>query len=197
MKFIDYLPEFLRDYLLERQRMKVWSKAYDLAKKEKYQEAAEVYNNFAPRLLEYNKVGFGELMYCTYCNYAFGLFIKAKDVENALQQARNALKILIQNDGKWIKYNSGEQANDLLKMVVALYGEGYIAEGDTLSREINEQFEKYDVPLRCIAAPAQRNKFPSICPQCGGKLPYSPNHKAIKCPFCEITIYSQKEEGSN
>ncbi len=63
MRLIDYLPEFLREYLLERQRMKVWSKAYDLAKNEKYKEAAEVYTNFAPRFLEYSQIGFGELMY--------------------------------------------------------------------------------------------------------------------------------------
>lgn len=197
MKFIDYLPKFLRGYLLEKQRERICGKAYDLAKKEKYKEAAEIYTNFAPKLLEYDDIGFGELMYCIYCKYAFEMWMKAKDVENALQQARNALKILIKNDGKWLKYNSGEQANDLLKMVVALYGEGYIAEGDNLSREINQQLEKYDVPLRCIASPVHRNKFPSICPQCGGKLPYSPNHNAIKCPFCETTIYSQQEQGSN
>lgn len=193
MKFIDYFPEFLKEYLLERQRQKVWERAYNLAQQEKYTEAAEVYTKFAPKLLEYSNVGFGELLYCVYCNYAFEMWIKAKNVTNALQQARNTLHILSSNDGKWLKYNSGQQANDLLKMVIKLYGEGYIAEADTLSIEINEQLEKYNVPLRCAAAPSYRNQFPSICLQCGGKLPYSPNHNAIKCPFCDTTIYSQKD----
>lgn len=193
MKFIDYLPEFIREYLLEKRREKICAKAYNLAQQEKYAEAAEVYVRFAPELLEYRQTGYGKLMYCVYCSYAFEMWIKAKDVKNALLQARNTLRILSSNDGEWLKYASGQQADNLLKMVVTLYGEGYIAEADTLSNEVNGQLAKYQVPLRCAAAPAHRIKFPSLCPHCGGKLPYSPSRFAIECPFCDTTIYAQKQ----
>lgn len=182
----DYFPGFIKEYFRERRRAKVVDKAIDLAAQEKYADAAEVYTRYAPEVLEY-----GELLYVLYCRYAFEMWIKAKDVGNALQQARNALRILCSNDGEWLKYSSGTHADDLLWMAGELYATGYIAEADIFSQEVNVQLEKYDLPMRCVVGTLRKSTFPSVCPQCGGNLPYSPYQHAIECPFCETVNYAE------
>lgn len=194
MRFIiDYFREFFEDYFQERRREKVNDKAYELAQQEKFAEAAEVYIRFAPELLKYSSPGYGQLMYCVYCHYAFEMWIKAKDAGNALQQARNALRVLSSNDGSWLKYDSGKQAEKVLAMIGELYIAGYTAEADLFSKEVNEQLEKYDVPLRSVVGPVRESggKFPSLCPHCGAKLPSGTNKAALECSYCETVTYAQ------
>jgi len=199
MEFIKDIREYFEDYFQKRRRNKVNAEAFELARQEKYAEAAEVYMRFAPELLKYSQIGYGELMYCIYCRYAFELLIKAKDAEKSLEQARKTLEILLRNDGKWLKDNSGAQAKDILAMVGDLYIAGFAAEAEILAKEVNDQLEKYNIPLRSVvgavpkspAEPILKSKFPPKCSHCGAKIPYSPNEDAIECSYCETVIYAR------
>lgn len=182
--FNDYLPKFILDYLFDKRRNQVWNKAYDLEKEKKYAEAAGVYARFAPELLAQN-----ELAYCTFCEYAFEMYVKAKEPAKALEQAQNILRVL--SEKGWLKYSAGEKAEIPLKMVPVLRGAGYHREADLLTKEVNRELEKHELPPRGKIAPQTKNKFPSSCRNCGASLPFSPYREVIKCSYCKAVIYPE------
>ncbi len=183
---IASIRSYIRGYLRERRRDKVVGRAIDLDQAGKYVEAAEIYAAFAVESLAES-----ELMASLYHQYAFEMWLKANDPQNALDQARHALRMLCTPDGKWLTYNSGENAEKVIVMVSQLYAAGHTAEGQHLASEANEQFEIFGLPVRCAAAPVRRSEFPPACPQCAGTLPNSPFHASITCPFCKSVIYAE------
>lgn len=185
MPFASIKARF-RNFLRERRRDSVIGRAIDLDQAGKYTEAAGIYSGFAAESLAAS-----ELMASLYHQYSFEMWLKAKEPQNALLQARTALRMLCTPEGKWLTYNAGENANKVIQMVSQLYAAGHPAEGQTLSAEANEQFEIFGLQVRCAAAPVRRSEFPPTCPQCGGTLPNSPFHASIACPFCESVIYAE------
>jgi len=180
----EYLPQFIRDLLRERRRDKVVDRAVDLAQEGKYADAAEIYNAFAVESREES-----DLMAALYYRYSFEMWLKAKDAQRAVANARFSLSMLCQDDGAWLKYDSGSHADEVIAMASQLYAAGFHPEGDEFSTAANEEFEKYDLKVRCAAVPEYRNEFPSVCPQCAGQLPYSPFARSIRCPFCDTAVY--------
>lgn len=193
MGFTDYLPEFIQKYLDERKSAKIWDKAYKLKQQEKYAEAAEVYAAFAFERLKLKDSGYGELSYCSYCEYAFEMWLKAENPQKMLEEARNVLRVYGNNDGKWLKYSAGQNVEDLITMVVQMHGAGFAAEAEILSKEINEQLEKYEMPMRCAVAatPILGDYFPLLCPQCGAKIPKTESRNTVECLYCETVIYAK------
>jgi hypothetical protein len=193
MGFKDYLPEFIQEYLDQRKCDKIWNETYKLKQQEKYAEAAEVYAAFALERLKLSNLGYGELSYCSYCKYAFEMWLKAGNPQKMLEEGRNVLRVYSNNDGKWLKYSAGKNVEDLITMIVQIHGAGFAAEAEILSKEINEQLEKYEMPMRCsvAAAPVRGNVFPSLCPQCGGKIPKTENRNTVECLYCETVIYAK------
>lgn len=179
-----YLPGFIRERLRERRRDKVVDRAVDLAQEGKYADAAEIYNAFAVESREES-----DLMSALYYRYSFEMWLKAKDARRAVANARSSLAMLCQDDGAWLKYDSGSNADDVIAMASQLYAAGFHREGDELSTAANVEFEKYGLAVRCTAEPEFRNEFPSVCPQCAGQLPYSPFARSIPCPFCDTAVY--------
>lgn len=188
MAFEKYLPKILREFLLERRRSRATWKAILLASEKRFAEAARIYSDFADQHLAEST-----LQYSTHCEYAMENWIEAKQPQEALEQARRALRSFGNDDGEWMRYSSGDYAGALVKMATKLHTDGFTAEAETFAREVNEQLEKYNVPFRCLLDPAEKNEFPSICTQCGGSLPYSTHQQAIECPFCEILVYARQD----
>lgn len=181
-----YLPQFVLDRLRERRRSAAVDRAIELDGKGDFAGAARVYEDFALESLSETT-----LMSSLYRRYAFEEWLNAKEPQNALRQALEALRLLCDDDGKWIKSDNGENADEVISMVSQLYAAGYPEQASELAAEANKQFEKYGLTVRCAAEPVIRSKFPAVCEQCGGRLPESPFAIAIECPFCHTIIYAE------
>jgi hypothetical protein len=131
------------------------------------------------------------LMSSLYRRYAFEEWISAKDPTNALKQSLEALRLLCNEDGKWLLSDDGENADEVISMVSQLYAAGYTVEGAELAAEANKQFELYGLPVRCAAEPVRRSRFPANCEQCGGLLPESPFDVSVACTFCRAVAYAE------
>lgn len=175
----------IRDFFRSRRREKLVSRAISLAQDAKYPEAAVIYEQVAIQAIEES-----ELLASLYHGYAFREWLAAKQPKRALEQARNVLRMLTANDGKWLIYDSGENADELVSMVGKLFAAGFLDEGEKLAIESNLALEKYGLPVRCSAAPVRRSNFPSICSQCGGTLPQGAFEMSITCMFCHTVVYS-------
>lgn len=173
---MGFFTEFRRD----RRRSKAWSRAYDFKKQGKFAEAAAVYDLLAEDSLQYNV-----LICAGDCHDAFKLWLEAKDIDNAMCEARKALRILSENG--WLK-TSTTAVDDICKIVGELYVSGYVHAADTFAREINEQLVLSGLPPKLEIS---RGKFPTTCPQCGGALPLTYTESSIKCPFCEAVVHSE------
>jgi hypothetical protein len=161
--------------------------ALSLERDGKYTEAATVYTRMADEYIADNP-----LIYQLYSHDSFRMWLKAKDVENALHQAETVLRLL--SDTGWIS-RSDDAVDDLSKMVGELYVSGYVTEAGELSDEINQQLKAHGMPLLKVypespaAAPAPRTGLsPAICPQCGGALPLSQGAEEVRCPYCGSII---------
>ncbi|MCY7345930.1 MAG: hypothetical protein LH614_06875 [Pyrinomonadaceae bacterium] len=181
-----------------KEATEVWQKAYDLAKQGRYAEAAEVN---ARQALEELKVS--EPAYCLYCKSAVEMWIKARETGKALYEARNILYIYVKNDGKWLKYNSGEYAENLTSMVSNFFAAGYAAEAAVFAGEVNHQLESFGLPMRCAVVPVHKNIFPTSCTDCGGNLSHNPYQDTAQCGYCKAIIYplnplpEAKDENAN
>lgn len=174
--------DFIREYLRDRRRSKTFYKAFRLAGDNKFTEAAEIFIGLANESLQYN-----ELIYSGDCQYAFKYFLQAGDMPRALEQARNALRVLSLKE--WT-IKSESSIEKLSAMVGALYLAGYGAEAEAFSDEVNEQLKIHGLSIRVSASAAGYKaslegnpKLVKTCSQCGGKLPASSGGE-IKCLYC-------------
>jgi hypothetical protein len=185
LRFVESIKERITDFLRTRRRDKLVSRAISHHHKDEFEEAALIYERIAPECLTES-----ELLASLYHGYAFEEWLNAKEAPKALKEARKVLRMLVANDGKWLTYDAGKNADELVSMVSKLYAAGYLDEGEKLAIESNTNFEKYGLPVRCAAVPVGRSKFPSLCTQCGGTLPPSSFEKSITCTFCETVVYA-------
>ena len=186
-RLIQPLANVIRGYQSDRRRNKAVGEASGLEYDGKYGEAAEVYVQLAAEEGKSN-----ELIYALYCRDAFNLWIKAKNIDKAMAQARDVLRVL--SDTGWLK-KSDDTVNDLSQMVGELYVAGYTAEADTFSKEINQELVAQGLAPMSVsdkaagsAATSKAGKLPAICPDCGGPLPDSGGEDEVKCPYCGSVI---------
>jgi hypothetical protein len=177
----------IEGYQRDRRRNKAVGEASDLDYNGKPGEAAEVYAKLAAEEGKSN-----ELIYALYSRDAFKLWLKAKEIDKAMAQARDILRLL--SDTGWLK-RSDDTVSDLSQMVGELYVAGYTTEADTFSKEINAELVAEGLaPMSGSdkatgsAATSKAGKLPSICPDCGGPLPDAGGKDEVKCVYCGSII---------
>lgn len=167
-----------------RRHSKIMERVDALARQGKYSEAAEVYTSQALKELKIS-----DLAYSLYCKYAFEMWIKAGEPRKALHEAGKVLSVYVTNDGRWMKYNSGDNVENLTSMVSDFFGANYTAEGAFLAGEVNKELEKFGLPMRCAAVPVRKNVFPTSCSDCGGNFFSNPYQDIARCGYCKAIIY--------
>ena len=185
ISLLHSIKERIRDFFRSRRREKLVSRAISLAHDAKHADAAAIYEQVAVHAIEES-----ELLASLYHGYAFQEWLAAREPKRAFDQARNVLRMLTAKDGKWLTYDSGENADQLVSMVSKLYAAGFLYEGEKLAIESNLALEKYGLPVRCSVAPVRRSKFPSLCVQCGGTLPQTAFEMSVTCMFCSTVVYA-------
>ena len=171
---------FFANFRRSRGRRKAWDEVYRFKDAGNFAAAAGVYERLAAESLQYN-----ELIYEGDCHDAFLMWLAARNVDNALAQARNALRVI--SDSDWLSM-SDDTVDDLCKMVGELYVAGYATAADAFFREINEQLMAHNLPPR---TEARHGKFPATCPQCGGTLAFTNSDESLTCPFCSCVIRAE------
>lgn len=188
-RFIQPVTNVIQGYQSDRRRNKAVGEASDLEYNGKYGEAAEVYARLAAEQGKSN-----ELIYAIYIHDAFNLWLKAKEIDKAIAQAREVLRVL--SDSGWLK-KSDDTVNDLSQMVGELYVAGYTAEADTFSREINAELVAQglapmsgSITTASSTASSKTGVLPVNCPDCGGPLPDSGSTDVVKCIYCGSVIHA-------
>jgi tetratricopeptide (TPR) repeat protein len=171
---------FFTNFKRDRRRRKSWDEAYALIHTGKFAEAARIYEQMAAESLEYN-----ELIYEGDCHDAFKVWLKAGNADNALTNARDALRVISNSD--WIRLSEGT-VDDFCKMVGEFYGAGFEPAADVFANEINAELVKHKLPPRFET---RHGKFPSACPQCGGTLPFTYSDVSVTCPFCNSVFRAE------
>jgi hypothetical protein len=119
----------IQRYIRERKSRQLFDQALDYKSQGKFAEAAKVHMLRAELVLNDN-----ELIYSSNCQDAFEMWMKAGEVDKALEQARNALKGYTFSD--WLK-GENRYIDDLVKMVGELYRADHYDEADAFLKEIN------------------------------------------------------------
>jgi hypothetical protein len=140
---------FFTNFKRNHRRNKAWNEAYRYRDAGNFAEAAKVWERLAPEALEYN-----ELIYADDCRDAFKLWLKARDPESALRNARNALRVI--SDSGWIT-KSDHTVDDICNMVGELYGAGDATAAEIFGNEINAELVKNNLPPRFQTS---HRKFP-------------------------------------
>jgi rubrerythrin len=135
-------------------------------------EAAETYERLAAAYLEDNV-----LIYADYCHSAFRMWLKAKEIEQALRTAHDVLRVL--DDAGWLK-KSMERVLDLKQMIDELKAGGYGLEAEEFAKALDDKLAEFGLMLR----PVKSGTFPATCPACGAPLPVADGETEIKCPSC-------------
>jgi hypothetical protein len=168
----------IQKYRQKRQVSQAMDEAFRLEHDGSFAAAAAIYTRLAGEYIQSNP-----LIYQLYSHDSFNLWLQAKNVETALGQAGDVLRLLA--DTGWLSQSS-DAVDDLSKMVGELYVAGYVAQAGALSEEINQQLKTHGVAPVAL----QPGQFPSICPQCGGALPSAAGTAEIKCPYCGSIIHA-------
>jgi hypothetical protein len=171
---------FFTEWGQNRRRRKGWDEAHAYGRSGNFAAAAKVYERLATESLQYN-----ELIYEGDCHDAFEFWLKAANPENALRNARAALKVVSASD--WI-IESDDTIDDVCKMVGELYGAGYESAAEIFANEINTELVKHELKPRFQT---KHGKFPMACPQCGGTLPFTYSDVSVTCPFCSSVIRAE------
>jgi hypothetical protein len=172
----------IQEFIRERKADRLGNFARNLKYKGKFAEAARVYEQQAAIAIQDN-----ELIYSSDCEDAFEMWMKAGDVRNALEQARNALHGYTVRD--WLK---GENAyiDRLLKMVNDLYRTDHADEADLFLSDINKYLGSIGEDPVTVTVIGKQHRFPDLCPHCGGAITYHGNLEETECPFCQGVVHA-------
>jgi hypothetical protein len=150
----------------------------------KYDEAAKAWAERASSELNDN-----ELIFADDCLDSCKDWIKAGNIEEALNQARRALQGFMLDD--WLKDDEdGEYLNELTDTVALMKKAGHNKEADLFLTDINNALRSIDVKPVSLVVMSDENRFPADCPHCGAAISYMGNLDAINCPFCGGVIHS-------
>src|SRR5881227_2453263 len=98
---------FFTDFKRNRRRSRARNEAYLYRRAENFAEAAKVWERIATESVQYN-----ELIYKDDCHDAFTYWLKAGSPEDALRNARNALRVI--GGSEWIT-DSPDTVDDICK----------------------------------------------------------------------------------
>ena len=170
--------------LVGRRHSKLRKKTEVLIQQGRYAEAAKGYTSQALKELKKS-----ELSFATYSIYAFEMWVMAQEPDKALNEARNVLWIYINNNGRWLRDESGKYVDDLTSIVSDFFVAGFNSEGAVFAGEVNNQLEKFGLPMRCAVVPVHKNIFPASCTDCGANLSHTPYQDTAQCGYCKAIIY--------
>ena len=148
----------------------------------KYDQAAKAWAERASAELTDN-----ELIFADDCLDSSKDWIKAGNIEEALNQARRALQGFMLDD--WLKDDEdGEYLKELTDTVALMKKSGYDKEADLFLTDINNALRSIDVKPVSLLVMSDENRFPADCPHCGAAISYTGNLDTINCPFCAGAI---------
>ena len=156
------------------------NKGMDYEREHNYAEAAKAYAEEAGTALNDN-----ELIFADDCLDAASNWLKAGNIEEALNQARRALQGFMLDD--WLKEDAdddGEYLKELTDMVGDMRRAGHPAESDAFLSDINKALVSLGLKPVTLVVMTTENKFPADCPHCGAAITYTGNLESINCPFC-------------
>jgi hypothetical protein len=152
----------------------------------KYEEAAKAWAERASNDLDDN-----ELIFADDCLDSCKNWIKAGNIEEALNQARRALQGFMLDD--WLKEDAeddGEYLKELTDTVGLMKRAGHDKEADLFLTDINNALRKIGLKPVSLLVMTDENRFPSECPHCSAAITYTGNLDTINCPFCGGIIHS-------
>jgi hypothetical protein len=150
----------------------------------KYEEAAKAWAERASTELSDN-----ELIFADDCLDSCKDWIKAGNIEEALNQARRALQGFMLDD--WLKDDEdGEYLKELTDTVALMKKAGHDKEADLFLTDINNALRSMDVKPVSLLVMSDENRFPADCPYCGAAISYKGNLDTINCPFCSGVIHA-------
>jgi len=150
----------------------------------KYDEAAKAWAERASAELTDN-----ELIFADDCLDSCKDWIKAGNIEEALNQARRSLQGFMLDD--WLKDDEdGEYLKELTDTVALMKKAGHDKEADLFLTDINNALRSIDVKPVSLLVLSDENRFPADCPHCGAAISYIGNLDTINCPFCAGVIHA-------
>lgn len=116
---------------------------------------------------------------------AFDAWLGAGQGDSALAEARAALSLAAARPRRAAKVAESVQAE--------LQSRGFGAQAAALAREFPGLLPAAAQPTPSAApapapAPAPHLKFPSACPQCGGRLPRAFGEDELECDYCGTVV---------
>lgn len=108
---------------------------------------------------------------------AFSLYLKARQVDDALRQANDSFHML--DYSGWLE-KSMEQVLDLKEMIGELRCAGFQHEAAQFAGILNHKLSQFGLML----IPDGAAPLPSVCPTCGAALPNPTPDGEVRCSFC-------------
>jgi hypothetical protein len=114
---------------------------------------------------------------------AFEAWVKAKDGDQALAEARAALTV-----ASVYPRRAGRMAQ---AVIAELQANGFSAQASALAKEVNGLLGPSQAGGAAVAPAPARLKFPAACPQCGGRLPRSFGEDELECDYCGSVVRAE------
>lgn len=149
---------------------------------DRFAEAAEAYAQQADVDLPDN-----ELIYADECKYSFDMWLKAKNPQKALEQARRSLHGYTLGD--WLK-GENSYIDDLTGMVGDLRKADYVDEADAFLTDINNYLASIGEEPLIVTFAGKQQAYPAVCPHCGGAVSYHGTLEEISCQYCGDVIHA-------
>jgi hypothetical protein len=151
-----------------------------------YAEAAEGYSHLAELAQDFNRPRRVVQLYLR----TFESWCKAKQGGNALKAAKAALNVA--------SARPRAAARIATEVIAELKANGFHAEASSLTNEVNNLLSGFGLSLANAtpadstpAAAPRQYKFPTTCPQCGGRLPRSFGEDELECDYCGSVIRAE------
>jgi hypothetical protein len=115
---------------------------------------------------------------------AYESWLAAKNPAEAIPHGRQAIATAA--------LHRPRQASQMAQQIIAdLRAAGYTAEANALATELTAHLGEPSTASQPIPPPNPPLTFPTICPQCGGRLPRAYGDDEIECDYCGTIIRGQ------
>lgn len=118
-----------------------------------------------------------ELIAASLYHKAFTLYLKARQVEDAMRQANDSFHMLDYTG--WLE-KSMDQVLDLKEMIGEMRSAGFERESEQFASVLDQKLGEFGLMLR----PSGNQPLPVVCPTCGAALPNPTPDGEVHCTFC-------------
>ncbi len=151
-----------------------------------YQEAAEGFAELATSATQFSRPRRVVQLHLR----AYEAWLAAKQPANAVTEARSAINAAV-------SVRPRKAARITQQVIEDLRAAGYTQEAEAFAKELNAGLmgQAFSVPVG-PASPAATEKtpapkLPSMCPQCGGRLPRAYGDDEVECDYCGSVIRAE------